>query len=95
MKNSSLKAILIGVLIIFISSIIVGLIEPLFPGIPEVIWEALTYAFGLSYAITYNVQYPNSNVNLKVQKIVSYLFCLVIVITVYIGISLLIDAFKK
>lgn len=95
MKNSAVKVILIGLLIIFISSIIVGLIEPLLPGVPKVVWEALTLTFGLSYVLTYNISYPNSKVDPKVQQIVNYLFCVVVTIIVYIGIGLLIELIVK
>jgi len=84
------KVFLIGLLIVLISNILFGLLQPLL-NVPEDLWASLSASLGLAYIISYNVEIKDSNVSLRMQRVVNYIFSLIIIFIIIYGLSLLIN----
>lgn len=80
----------IGILIIIVSNLVFALIMPLF-NIPERIWSSLSTSLGLAYIISYDIENKDSEVSIKMQKIINYIFTVIITFIVVIGASFLLD----
>lgn len=86
-KKRFWKAILIGLLILFVSNIIIFYIKPYLKGVSDNVWDSLGISFGLAYLITYNLDYKEGKASIRMQKVVTYLYSMVIVFLIYFGLS--------
>ncbi|QVK17189.1 hypothetical protein KHQ81_09845 [Mycoplasmatota bacterium] len=87
MKKKFWIAILIGLLILFITNTLINCIKPYMKGVSNDVWNSLGISFGLAYLITYNLEYKEENGKLRTQRVVTYLYSVVIIFLIYLGIS--------
>jgi hypothetical protein len=81
------KVFLYGLLIVLITNVIVIVIQSFVKGVPDSIWAAISASFGIAYIISYNVEVKDSEVSPRTQRIVNYLFTLIIVFIIIFGVS--------